>query len=76
MAGGERLEGVMRKMEIAIAIAVCIILMLSICINAEEIKEPDAEPQYIQMEATAYCYGTTRCDGKAVRIGICFSECR
>ncbi len=23
------------------------------------------------MEATAYCYGTTRCDGGAVRTGIC-----
>lgn len=24
-----------------------------------------------QIEATAYCYGTTRCDGGAVRTGIC-----
>ncbi len=24
-----------------------------------------------QIEVTAYCYGTTRCDGGAVRIGIC-----
>ena len=24
-----------------------------------------------QMEATAYCHGTTRCDGGAVRTGIC-----
>lgn len=24
-----------------------------------------------QMEVTAYCYGTTRCDGGAVRTGIC-----
>lgn len=25
----------------------------------------------IPMEATAYCYGTTRCDGQPVRQGIC-----
>lgn len=27
--------------------------------------------EYISMEATAYCYGTTRCDGQPVRTGIC-----
>lgn len=27
--------------------------------------------EYIRMEATAYCYGTTRCDGKPVRTGVC-----
>ena len=68
------MEGVRKKMEIVIAIAVCIILMLSICINAEEIEEPETEPQYIQMEATAYCYGTTRCDGRSVRIGVCAAK--
>lgn len=25
----------------------------------------------IPMEATAYCYGTTRCDGEPVRTGVC-----
>lgn len=29
------------------------------------------EPQYFEIEATAYCDGTTRCDGKPVRTGIC-----
>lgn len=29
------------------------------------------EPEYIEMECTAYCYGTTRSDNKPVRKGIC-----
>lgn len=34
--------------------------------------KPDAEVAPVQqMEATAYCYGTTRCDGGTVRTGIC-----
>lgn len=32
------------------------------------------EPLYIPMEATAYCYGTTRCDGGRVRKGICAAK--
>lgn len=28
-------------------------------------------PSVQPMEVTAYCYGTTRCDGGAVRTGIC-----
>ena len=29
---------------------------------------------FIRMQATAYCYGTTRCDGKPVRKGICAAK--
>lgn len=34
-------------------------------------EKEKAAPEQQQMEATAYCYGTTRCDGKPVRTGIC-----
>lgn len=33
--------------------------------------KPEAAPVQHRMEATAYCYGTIRCDGGAVRPGIC-----
>lgn len=32
--------------------------------------KPEVAPAQL-MEATAYCYGTIRCDGGAVRTGIC-----
>ena len=57
---------------IVILIIVLLIAVYSpIVAKAFEKEEPETEPQYIQMEATAYCYGTTRCDGKKVRMGIC-----
>lgn len=31
----------------------------------------EVAPVQLQIEATAYCYGTTRCDGGTVRTGIC-----
>lgn len=37
-------------------------------------KPPEKEiiaPVQQHIEATAYCYGTTRCDGQPVRTGIC-----
>ena len=52
---------------IVILIIVLLIAVYSpIVAKAFEKEEPETEPQYIQMEATAYCYGTTRCDGKKV----------
>lgn len=39
--------------------------------GAREKDRQDAGAQYIPMEATAYCYGTARCDGNPVRSGIC-----
>ena len=33
--------------------------------------EPEVAPVQREIEATAYCYGTTRCDGQPVRQGIC-----
>lgn len=65
-----------RMNAIDIAVLVCIaILLVSVIIGMTlpvYADSPHEEPvEYISMEATAYCYGTTRCDGQPVRTGIC-----
>lgn len=44
------------------------IMTRAVVINAQETDEPIGP---IEMEATAYCYGSSRCDGGPVREGIC-----
>ena len=44
------------------------IMTRAVVINAQETDEPIG---LIEMEATAYCYGSSRCDGGPVREGIC-----
>lgn len=34
-------------------------------------KRIEQQPEFFEVEATAYCYGTTRCDGDPIRDGIC-----
>lgn len=50
-------------------------IVLAIAVNAKE-SEPEPGIEYISMEATAYCYGTTRCDGGKVRKGICATDAK
>lgn len=42
--------------------------------DTEEYASNADEIPFIRMHATAYCYGTTRCDGKPVRKGICAAK--
>ena len=68
----------MKKMRIVIFLVVILFwigldILLLLCGTKAEAKERD-EPLYIPMEATAYCYGTTRCDGGRVRKGICAAK--
>lgn len=46
------------------------ILTLAAAANTA-LAQDKPEPAYMEMEATAYCYGTLRCDGNPVRKGIC-----
>lgn len=48
-------------------ILISILLFFVFC-DAEAFNE---QPYFFEVEATAYCYGETRCDGKPVRSGIC-----
>lgn len=63
----------MNKMWFLILYGVLVVLFFSFLLcdaQAFEEKKGD-EPLYFEIEATAYCYGTTRCDGGKVRNGIC-----
>lgn len=59
---------------VIIAIIIAFILfysfLVAMMVKAAE-PEKDCVPDAIEMEATAYCYGTLRCDGGPVREGIC-----
>lgn len=56
--------------KIIICLVFCVALMFGvITMTAQAEEEPDGVT-YLPIEATAYCYGTTRCDGGRVRIGI------
>lgn len=53
-------------------IAIIIVFLFFIICDAEAYEESVyGEPQFFEVEATAYCDGTTRCDGKPVRQGVC-----
>lgn len=62
----------------AMSVVTILVFGMAAVVLADEIENLGAiepvETQYIQMEATAYCYGTTRCDGRAVRIGVCAAK--
>lgn len=53
---------------VAVLVVLFVALLMSVTVYAEESLD---QSTYIPMEATAYCYGTSRCDGGAVRSGIC-----
>ena len=60
---------------VLLAILVWILLDLAFIFGRLKVEAKDLkEPTYIPMEATAYCYGTTRCDGGRVRKGICAAK--
>lgn len=68
----------MKKMKMAIVllfflnvIAACIVLF---CIRIYAMEQDDENTQYIPMDATAYCYGSTRCDGGNTYDGICAAK--
>ena len=63
----------MSRMYFILSILVISVCFFSIClIGAEPLEEKDIyTPLYFEVEATAYCYGGTRCDGGPVRKGIC-----
>lgn len=66
-----------------VLVIICIVFLtiavfgMTACVLAAEKEEvgdlvlPNWEPEFIKMECTAYCYGTTRSDNKPVRKGIC-----
>lgn len=51
----------------SIVLAAALAAFMTMTVYADESYDGDMIP----MEATAYCYGTTRCDGQPVRQGIC-----
>lgn len=51
----------------SIVLAAALATFMTMTVYADESYDGDMIP----MEATAYCYGTTRCDGQPVRHGIC-----
>lgn len=59
--------------EIMLSISIATFAMLAGAACYHQVLAADKpEVALVQpMEATAYCYGTTRCDGGAVRTGIC-----
>lgn len=67
----------MRKAkEIVLSISIVVFAMLAGAACYHQVlaaDKPIAEVAPVQqlMEATAYCYGTNRCDGESVRIGTC-----
>lgn len=76
----------MREMVVNVILYTCIAFLIVIAIlfgmciyamaqdTAYDRQIESNEPIFVPMEATAYCYGTTRCDGKAVRIGVCAAK--
>lgn len=71
----------MKKMHILIEVF-CLLAIVSILFSIATIRVFASEPKDMQgidlisMEATAYCYGTTRCDGGKVRTGICATDAK
>lgn len=66
----------MRKVkEIVLSVSVAVFAMLAGAACYHQVLAADKPIVEVapvqQMEATAYCYGTTRCDGGAVRTGTC-----
>ncbi len=66
----------MRKVkEIVLSVSVAAFAMLAgaACYHqvALAADKPEVAPVQQLMEVTAYCYGTTRCDGEQVRTGTC-----
>lgn len=67
----------MRKVkEIVLSISIAVFAMLAGAACYHQVlaaDKPIVEVAPVQqlMEATAYCHGTTRCDGGVVRTGIC-----
>lgn len=64
----------MRKVkEIVLSVSIAVFAMLAGAACYHQVlaaDKPEVAPVQ-QMETTAYCYGTTRCDGGAVRTGTC-----
>ncbi len=65
----------MRKAkEIILSISIAVFAMLAGAACYHQVlaaDKPEVASVQQMMEVTAYCYGTTRCDGGAVRTGIC-----
>lgn len=66
----------MKVKEIILSLSIAAFSMLAgaACYHqvlAADKPSKEVAPVQQQIEVTAYCYGTTRCDGGAVRIGIC-----
>lgn len=65
-----------RVKEIILSISIAVFVMLAGAACYHQVlaaDKPVVEVAPVQqlMEVTAYCYGSTRCDGGAVRTGIC-----
>ena len=56
------------------SLAISSVLTIAAQADTEEYTSNADEIPFIRMQATAYCYGTTRCDGKPVRKGICAAK--
>lgn len=61
-----------KEIILSISIAAFVMMAGAACYHQAVMAadKPEVAPAQL-MEATAYCYGTTRCDGGAVRTGIC-----
>lgn len=60
--------------EIVLSVSVAVFAMLAGAACYHQVALAADKPKVApvqQMEATAYCYGTIRCDGGAVRTGTC-----
>lgn len=68
---GRKMKLLMTLVLIVIACGLLAFVAVDVVINAKEMDEPIGP---IEMEATAYCYGTTRCDGGNTYDGICAAK--
>lgn len=64
-----------KEIILSISIAAFSMLAGAACYHQAVLAADKPEVALVQpMEATAYCYGTTRCDGGKVRIGTCAAK--
>lgn len=59
-----------------IFIALVIVCFSTLLVRADDYDKEIDDVEFIPMEATAYCYGTTRCDGGPARLGICATDAK